>query len=278
MNQLTQRVSLFFIAIPLLISTILFLPQYNHLVWNLVVIFSSAMGGFELHKLINNNLSSKLYNIPFTGAFLPLAAYLEMSNIISDGFTALVLITLLSILIIKEVFIKNDTVIQEIIFRITGSAMLIIYPGLFMLYVIKISSLPDASYFILLFLILIFTNDSAAFVFGSLFGRKSTKIFLVSPNKSLVGFISGIVFTVLGGIIFVLLIPLPISIWQMAILSFFISIIANAGDLVESAIKRSANVKDSGSIMPGRGGMLDSIDSMLFSAPAYYFILILFIN
>ncbi len=278
MNQLTQRVSLFFIAIPLLISTILFLPQYNHLVWNLVVIFSSAMGGFELHKLINNNLSSKLYNIPFTGAFLPLAAYLEMSNIIIDGFTALVLITLLSILIIKEVFIKNDTVIQEIIFRITGSAMLIIYPGLFMLYVIKISSLPDASYFILLFLILIFTNDSAAFVFGSLFGRKSTKIFLVSPNKSLVGFISGIVFTVLGGIIFVLLIPLPISIWQMAILSFFISIIANAGDLVESAIKRSANVKDSGSIMPGRGGMLDSIDSMLFSAPAYYFILILFIN
>jgi phosphatidate cytidylyltransferase len=278
LNQLTQRLLLFFIAIPILIATIFFLPQNNHLVWNLILIFSSSLGASELFKLINKYFSSELHKIPFAGAFLPAAAYLEMTNLIGNGFTVLLLIFLLSVVMIREVFIKNEADIHNIISRIMGSVMVIIYPGLFMVYAIRISSLPHASYFILLFLILVFTNDSAAFVLGSIFGRKSTKIFLVSPNKSLVGFISGISFTVLSSLVFIIFFPVPISIWQICILSISIALTANAGDLIESAIKRSTNVKDSGSLMPGRGGMLDSMDSILFSAPLYYYLLVIMLN
>ncbi len=142
-----------------------------------------------------------------------------------------------------------------------------------MIYTIKVSVFSGASYLILLFLVLVFTNDTMAFVGGSLFGRKSTKLFLVSPNKSIVGFVSGIVFTIAAGVLFRVLFPVEISFWQIIILSSASAITSNAGDLVESAVKRSADVKDSGHLMPGRGGILDSIDSVLFSAPLYYYIL-----
>ncbi len=273
MNQLTQRLLLFFIAIPLLVSIILFLPQYNHLVWNILLVLSSTIGASELFRMVNKYSSFSMRKIPFAGAYLPIAAYLEMTGIMSSGFTGLIIIVLLSIIMMREVFIKDQINIQKIINRLMGSILILLYPGIFMIYAIKISILPDASLFIILFLLLIFTNDSMAFVFGSLFGRSSTKLFLVSPNKSIVGFISGIIFTIVTGITFRIFFQLPISLLQMSLLSFSIAITANAGDLIESAIKRSANVKDSGSIMPGRGGMLDSLDSILFCAPAYYFIL-----
>ncbi|MCK5674622.1 MAG: phosphatidate cytidylyltransferase [Spirochaetales bacterium] len=273
MNQLTQRLLLFFIAIPLLVSIILFLPQYNHLVWNILLVLSSTIGASELFRMVNKYSSFSMRKIPFAGAYLPIAAYLEMTGIMSSGFTGLIIIVLLSIIMMREVFIKDQINIQKIINRLMGSILILLYPGIFMIYAIKISILPDASLFIILFLLLIFTNDSMAFVFGSLFGRSSTKLFLVSPNKSIVGFISGIIFTIATGITFRIFFQLPISLLQMSLLSFSIAITANAGDLIESAIKRSANVKDSGSIMPGRGGMLDSLDSILFCAPAYYFIL-----
>jgi len=178
----------------------------------------------------------------------------------------------------REVFLKDKKDINNVIVRLASSIMLLIYPGYFLTYIIKISIFQEASYLIFLFMILVFINDSMAFVGGSLFGRKSRKLFLVSPNKSATGFISGFIFTISAGILFKIIFPVPVSYWQIIILATSCSISSNAGDLIESAIKRSADVKDSGNLMPGRGGILDSIDSMLFSAPAYYFILLLFIN
>ncbi len=273
MSQLTQRLLLFFLGIPLLIGIIILLPMYNHLVWNIVMMLGSIAGASELHKMLNKKFDLTLRKFPLAGAYLPVAAYLEISGFVGAGFTELVLIIIISILMTREVFLKDKLDIDKVISRLLASTMILIYPGLFMVYTIKISIFPEASYLILLFLVLIFTNDSMAFVAGSLFGRKSTKLFLVSPNKSIVGFISGIVFTIIVGLIFRLLFPIQISFWQMILLASTSTISANAGDLIESAIKRSADVKDAGSLMPGRGGILDSIDSILFSAPIYYFIL-----
>jgi len=67
-----------------------------------------------------------------------------------------------------------------------------------------------------------------------------------------------------------------VSLPQALLLGFFTSVSANIGDLIESAYKRAAKVKDSGNIIPGRGGLLDSIDSMLASAPVYWLLLTLF--
>ncbi len=273
MSQLIQRLLLFFLGIPLLIAIIFLLPMYNHLAWNIVMILGSITGASELHKILNRKFNSELRKFPLAGAYLPVAAYLEISDFVGTGFTGLVLIIMISIVMAREVFLNNKQDLDRVITRLISSIMVLLYPGIFMAYTIKVSIFPEASYLIILFLVLVFTNDSMAFVAGSLFGRKSTKIFLVSPNKSLVGFISGIFFTAAAGLVFRILFPIPVSFWQMIFLSTASALSANTGDLIESAVKRSAEVKDSGSLMPGRGGILDSIDSILFSAPLYYYIL-----
>jgi len=275
MNILTQRLLLFFLGTPLLIGIILFLPMYNHLAWNIVMILGSIAGASELFHIFSKYFSTSLRKLPFAGAFIPVSVYLEMSNYVFLGFTAFIMVIITGIIMTREIFLKTDEDINNVNIRLLSSVIIFFYPGLFMAYTIKISFLPNASYLILLFLLLSFTNDSLAFVGGSLFGGKSRKIFLVSPNKSLAGFISGTLSTIAVGLIFRLIINLSISAWEMLILSTAISISANTGDLIESAIKRSAKVKDSGRLMPGRGGILDSIDSILFSAPVFYYILTL---
>jgi phosphatidate cytidylyltransferase len=273
MSQLTQRLLLFFLGTPLLIGIIILLPMYRHLAWNIVMILASVAGATELNKILTKKFSIKLRTIPVLGAYLPVAAYLEIMGIGFNGFPTFILLAMLGLVMTREVFLKNQKDIDNVIVRLSASAIILIYPGLFMMYAIKISIFPDSSYWILLFLILIFTNDSMAFVGGSLLGRRTTKLFLVSPNKSIVGFVSGIFFTALVGVLFQIIFPINISLWQMLILSSACAISANAGDLIESALKRSAEIKDSGTLMPGRGGILDSIDSILFSAPVYYYIL-----
>jgi phosphatidate cytidylyltransferase len=111
------------------------------------------------------------------------------------------------------------------------------------------------------------------------FGRNNKGLLKVSPNKSLAGFIGGTLSTIVLSLLFCLIVPgiketiLP---WQAVLLGLVTSTSANIGDLIESAFKRSASVKDSGSLIPGRGGLLDSIDSMLASAPIFWVVLSLF--
>ncbi|MGB0805656.1 MAG: phosphatidate cytidylyltransferase [Salibacteraceae bacterium] len=113
--------------------------------------------------------------------------------------------------------------------------------------------------------ILTWTNDTGAYLSGRTFGK--TKLFeRISPNKTWEGSIGGGIFTVIGAIIICYvwgIFSLPIWIGAAVLVSIF----ANLGDLMESAFKRNAGVKDSGKIMPGHGGVLDRFDAILLTAP-----------
>jgi phosphatidate cytidylyltransferase len=124
---------------------------------------------------------------------------------------------------------------------------------------------------------MVFGNDTFAYIFGMAFGGKNRGIFPVSPNKSLAGLIGGIAATGLIGYIYYLFFPgLFIGKISIAVLTGIgIALTSVIGDLLESALKRSVNVKDSGTIMQGRGGVLDTIDSILFSAPLFYYIMLI---
>ena len=97
MSQLTQRLLLFFLGTPLLIVIIMFVPMYNHIVWNIVMILGSLAGTAEFYKILTRKFNIHLRKLPFVGAYLPIAAYLEMAGITFQGFTSLVLIILVSI-------------------------------------------------------------------------------------------------------------------------------------------------------------------------------------
>tara|TARA_R110000868_G_scaffold3388_7_gene21908 strand:- start:2853 stop:3674 length:822 start_codon:yes stop_codon:yes gene_type:complete len=119
--------------------------------------------------------------------------------------------------------------------------------------------------------ILIWVNDSFAYLIGKNFGKQ--KLFeKISPKKTVEGFLGGLFFSCVASyIIATFTQSLSFSSWLA--LSIIISVFGTLGDLIESKFKRQANVKDSGVIMPGHGGLLDRLDSIIFAAPFIYLFL-----
>ncbi len=122
--------------------------------------------------------------------------------------------------------------------------------------------------------ILIWVNDSFAYLVGKSIGRN--KLFpSVSPKKTIEGTIGGFVFTLIAAYVLAQYEPI-IKLHEWMILASVIVITGSLGDLVESKLKRLAKVKDSGAILPGHGGMLDRLDSLIFAAPFAYLLLNIF--
>lgn len=136
--------------------------------------------------------------------------------------------------------------------------------------------IPKQPVLVLAFLILIWMSDTAAYVFGSLFGKHKLAP-NISPGKTWEGFLCSCVFTV-GLAVGLSYIPYfqqsGLQMWQWIVLSLIIQVFGLMGDLTESLFKRKAGVKDSGKIIPGHGGVLDRVDSILFATiPVYLFCL-----
>ena len=116
--------------------------------------------------------------------------------------------------------------------------------------------------------ILIWTNDTFAYIVGKSIGKHKL-LEKISPKKTIEGFIAGIIFSVIAGILISkYYIGGSILIWTIS--PVIISVFSTLGDLIESKFKRIAGVKDSGNIMPGHGGVLDRLDSIIFVAPFVY--------
>jgi phosphatidate cytidylyltransferase len=122
-----------------------------------------------------------------------------------------------------------------------------------------------------------FLSDTGAYFTGRLWGQHHMAPY-ISPKKSWEGALGGLVFATLTGALLVHLLGLPIPTWIGALLGGIGSIAGQAGDLAESLIKRQVNIKDSGHIIPGHGGILDRIDSLLFTAPILYYLITIFLE
>lgn len=114
--------------------------------------------------------------------------------------------------------------------------------------------------------ILIWTNDTFAYVVGKSIGKH--KLFeRISPKKTIEGFLGGLTFSVLGSIVIAKFFIGTANIGIWIGIAILVSIFATLGDLIQSKFKRLAGVKDSGKIMPGHGGILDRLDSIIYVAP-----------
>ncbi len=152
-----------------------------------------------------------------------------------------------------------------------GFAMLaLVYIGLPLCCMGWMSLMNGGRWLLLGMFILIWLNDTGAFIIGSMLGSK--KLFeRLSPKKSWEGFFGGLVFCIIGGVVYYYCarsyIPERISAVDMGVYGAVVAAVATWGDLFESMLKRAAGVKDSGTLLPGHGGVLDRIDSFLFVAP-----------
>lgn len=275
MTKLAQRLFLFFVVFPALVALIFFLPQYGHLALNAVVVVVSAMGAVETGRFFSRKTDGlNLPIIAVSGAVLPLAAYLETMNLAPAGTSAFVLAAGVALILgVRTVIARKDRLVS-ILPAMSAYIVSFLYPGLFASYVVRISGFEGAPVLLSIFIVSVYMNDAFAFASGILFGRSNRNIVAVSPNKSMIGFIVGAlaspaVFAAAFG-----LFPHLFDgrIWKALVPGAVLGITTIVGDLVESAMKRSVEVKDSGTIIPGRGGILDSVDSVIFSAPFFYYI------
>lgn len=197
------------------------------------------------------------------GPIIILAAYINSFDII---FGLIILNLIISGLISLRYFKTNPLVVELIARQVLG----IIYIPLFLSCMVLIRNDVDGIAWIFFLLTLVFAGDTGAFYVGRLFGRHKLCP-AVSPGKTIEGAIGGLAATLGAGLIFMscFLKSLPLGPGILFFLS--IGVVGQVGDLFESELKRYADVKDSGSILPGHGGILDRIDALLFAAPVAYF-------
>ena len=258
------------------ICVLLFGVLYNQysfvIVFGVILIFALD----EFFRLIEQktpHLISKLFNI-ISGVAIFLSAYLflEEKSILALPISAL--LYFLS-LFTSSIIIKRSDIFNTIIYSAFGQ-LYITLPFCLLLLISYEYKLANTIYyfaFVLAILVFIWVNDTFAFLTGITLGKHKL-LERISPKKTIEGFIGGIFFTVLAGVAFSYLFT-EYNIYFWIGFGLIVSLFATLGDLFESLIKRTYKVKDSGNLIPGHGGILDRIDSLLLVVPAIYVYLLI---
>ncbi len=146
----------------------------------------------------------------------------------------------------------------------------LVYIGWLGSFFVLLRELPQGEEWLLLAVAAGMATDTGAFAVGKLLGRRPMAP-RISPRKTIEGGAGGLLVGFAAVLLINLLPDLQVAVWKMALLGIALPLMATAGDLAESVIKRALDVKDFSRLLPGHGGVLDRLDSLLFVVPAVYF-------
>ena len=208
----------------------------------------------------------------FIGVLIPTSIYTRFA--LTKNWE-LLFIVLAFLLILLLQFGRRDN--SNAIVGISTTLFGVLYVSWFFSFLVKIrfQLLPNsdiAGVKLLAFILLVTKcGDIGALLVGSRLGRHPL-IPRISPNKSIEGSLGSFAFSMISAVLVRSFLPyeLKFPLWYVVLIGAFFGGIGQLGDLSESLIKRDCNVKDSGKLLPGMGGVLDVIDSLLFTAPAFY--------
>ncbi len=252
------------IAVPLLAGII----YLGGMAFTIVIGIVSVIALWEYYRIVfNPEQKSLITPITITGFLTaPMMIYAAHGNHV-HAIQGMIIINLIITAFAAIVLFKNDPSILQDVFK---QALGIIYVPLLLTCIILIRNSPEGSTWIFFLFFLVFSADIGAFYAGSFFGRHKLCP-SVSPGKTIEGGLGGIILTIVVGMAFQSFFLPGISTWITFCLCICVGIIGPTGDLFESTLKRVGNIKDSGSILPGHGGILDRIDAILFVLPVLYF-------
>lgn len=280
---LTKLISGSVIATAIILS-ILFLKS----AWLIMVTALSLIGTWELARMLNQRGHRVSFWAPaIANLGLLMGVYLlvesDYSTLVSNwtlghaevlSFLNMYMAFACLALIVRTVFLRPRATVTELfapVFQLT-------YLGWFPCYFILVRSLPGGEFYLVWALTSVAFSDIGAYFAGKFLGKHPYFQHL-SPNKTIEGALGGVAASV--GIAYVLSLAfgkwLPISPLNLVILATGMACLGQIGDLIESMIKRDMEVKDSGTWLPGFGGLLDRIDSYLLLAPFLYYYLTNFV-
>ena len=235
---------------------------------------------WEFYGLVNAQKRARInpwYNC-FGGLLLFISAYLYASGTFSH-FIFFPYLLYIVIILISELYEKQQDPITHMAYILLGQCYIALPISLLNLIAFPVTPTGAIIYYpvmVLALFVFIWINDTGAYIVGSLLGRH--RLFeRISPKKSWEGFFGGLVFTIASSLIFAYIEP-DISYYHWMGLSVAVVLFGTWGDLIESLMKRTLEVKDSGNTMPGHGGFLDRFDSLLLAVYAVLFYVHLFIQ
>lgn len=273
MKKLIERLLLFFLGLPLFVASVFFLPYCNYLVLQIEVLLCTAFAIYEMRAMLT--LKLPVLSLPLsliTGMLVPVAAFVYVVFGVPYRVITFSLSLACLIVFFIEFLDSFSGSFEKATGRMASSLMIIIYPGYLVTYVIAMTIRNNAGALLSMFFMMVFFCDSLAWFFGMLFGKGNRGLIPASPNKSLLGFLGGYFGSIIAGILSAFLFPHVFGghIKSLILIGFCTATAAIIGDIIESVLKRSTGIKDSGSLVPGRGGVLDSVDSVLLAAPVFF--------
>lgn len=240
--------------------------------WVFSILASSLIGLclFEFFNLVEkkNIFVNKYFGI-IIGMLVPIIIYFQMGT---EGYFTLepffIVIACLFIFVLQ--FIRRDN--SQALANISVTMFGLLYIAWFFSFFIKIKFLPGGALLVCFLILVTKSGDIGAYLAGRSLGRRSL-IPRISPHKTVEGTIGGLVFSVSSALLSKSYLP-KFSYHHLFILGILLGILAQVGDLAESLLKRDCGAKDSGSNLSGFGGVLDLLDSLLFTAPIFYFYIV----
>jgi phosphatidate cytidylyltransferase len=204
---------------------------------------------------------------------LPVQELLLGERGLQNDFTNLALLVVLLIALLYALWLYEKRVDQDAIGAWATTVLGIFLIGWLGSYFFRLRGLDQsAAQWTALAMLTTWIADSGAYVFGKTMGRHKLSPRL-SPNKTVEGYVGGIIVGTAAAVLIGILLKLPVS--STLVLGLLASVVSPAGDLGISLLKRSAGVKDSGHLLPGHGGALDRIDSLIWSVAMAYYVALL---
>ena len=278
---MTGRILVALVAVPALYLVIRHVPPgwlYG------VIVLSGLIGQYEFYRLVFARGRRAFIGIGLAGGMLILLALsrvpaptglgglLQPFSGQEGGLTPMVAVTsMVAIAALSALFFSRDrsSSITDVAVLVFGA----LYVSGLLGHVMLLRGLEHGAELVLYVLLLTWTTDSAAYFGGRRFGRRALAP-IVSPNKTVEGALAGLLAAVLMAVIARWWFLPILSLGEAVVVGLLLGVMGQLGDLVESMMKRSAGVKDSGALIPAHGGMLDKIDSLVFTAPTFYYYLV----
>ena len=275
-DKKSSRVLINLLGVPLLLMIIILGDDTLQIpIFSLFVLIVLLLGAKEMPILVKKMGSNPLLSVLFF--FIIILQVIRYSNFFyyMNIYDLIVLMTLFSMIL--EIFRKQKTPIINIFSII----FCFIWLGIMLGSLSLLRNLDNIGFSVTLCLFVsIWICDTAAFLFGKKFGEKKI-LPNVSPNKTWLGTIMGLFFSIFFMLLiyYLELLPSIFSLFDTVVIAFIVGVFGQLGDFSQSLLKRDAGIKDSSSILRGHGGILDRFDSLIFSAPltlmyCNYFILI----
>jgi phosphatidate cytidylyltransferase len=263
-GSLANRVLTSTLIVTLVALVVFFFPNW---VFSLL---ASAMIGVALMEFFNLVAKKNIFVYKYFGVIIgmcvPLIIYFQMGG---EGYFTLepffIVIACFFIFVLQ--FTRRDS--SQALASIAVTLFGLLYIAWFFSFFIKLKFLPSGTLLVAFLILVTKMGDVGAYLVGNAIGKHNL-IPRISPHKTIEGTIGGFAFSIISALASKSFLP-GFSYPHLAVLGVLMGILAQVGDLAESLLKRDCDVKDSGSILSGFGGMLDLIDSLLFTTPIFYF-------